>query len=360
MKKLYLLGLILSLWGMVACGGGAAEPTAVPATVVAAVATEPPTAEPTIPPTPTAEPTATAEPTNTPVPTATAEPTATMLPTAVPTETPASTSKATPTRIVPLASPTTAAKAEPTRQPSAPLPVATQEPEPDVVIEESVARVDLSQLDPFEVLGTAEELAQEQQTVILSQNVSTAFFGISQAQNQRCEVDIVNEAQYCLTTTTVSFNGEDPITSTNEVLVRDGRYWLRLEDEPWEEFDAETIEAMGLQTEGQLNTLRLSEFLEELTLNRQVRLNGVEMYEMAFVLDVSSYYQAIVNEEMAEQLFELFDGFEGQGLIWVGVESELVERFSLQLQFNSMMGNMVVTTKASYEYNVPVVIPEID
>jgi hypothetical protein len=317
---------------------------------VAAVATEAPTAEPTATVEPTAELTATT------APTATAEPTA------VPTETPipeptATATKPAPTREAPTATP---AKDEPTRAAEATPIVAEVEEEEDVVIEESAApvTVDLADLDVVALLQTAEANAKAQETIIIEQIITTLLPGVSQSQSQTCYVETETGWQYCLTITSAEVEGMGaPISSTNEIVYRDETLWLRVDDGDWEELPADFLETAGFESFDQLNNIGLSEFLATAEATRQIRLNGIEAYEIQFELDVENYYNAIVNEDTADQIFGLFPEYSGGGTIWLAVEEELLQRFTLQIQFANDEGELVVTTKATYRYNEPVTIP---
>lgn len=346
MKRLSLFFIVVAVLGVVACGGGTESPTAVPATAVAAVATEAPTAEPTAP-------AATVGPTT--------EPTATTAPTAVPTETPIPQPTATATKPAPTrqATATPAPKNEPTRVVGT-TPLGSIEEDEDVVIEESAApvRLDLADLDVVALLQTAEANAKVQETIIIEQNITTLLPGFVQSQIQTCYVEPETGWQYCLTLTSAEVEGMGtPISSTNEIVYRDDTFWLRVDDGDWEELPADFLEEAGFASLDQLNNIGLSGFLAAAEATRQMRLNGIEAYEIQFELDVESYYTAIVNEDTATQIFGLFPEYSGGGTIWLAVAEELIQRFTLQISFANDEGELLVTTKATYRYNEPITIP---
>ena len=353
MKRVFVLLVVVALFGVVACGGEAQEPTAVPPTAIAAVvvSTETATAEPT----PTAEPTA--EPTATTAPTATAEPTAAPTETPIPEPT-ATATKPAPTREAPTATP---AKDEPTRVAEAtPIVKEEVEEEDDVLIEESAApvTVDLAELDVVALMQTAEANAKAQETIIIEQNITTLLPGVSQSQSQTCYLETETGWQYCLTVSSAVVEGMgDPISSTNEIVYRDETLWVRVDDGDWEELPVDFLETAGFESFDQLNNIGLSEFVASAEATRQIRLNGIEAYEIQFELDVESYYNAIVNEEMADQIFSLFAEYSGGGTIWLAVEEELVQRMTLQVVFTGDEGELIATTKATYRFNEPITIP---
>ena len=111
-RKLLTITLSLTLFGMVACGGG--DPAPAPATSAPAISAPAPTAVPTATAKPVADPTEAPEPTAVPA-TSTPAPAATTVPTAAPT--PAPTTKPVPT-------PTEAPKPTPVPPTATPVPPA--------------------------------------------------------------------------------------------------------------------------------------------------------------------------------------------------------------------------------------------
>lgn len=355
-KQFFKLTVLFSLFLLVACGGEA-EPTPIAAVTEAA-----PTEAPTAAPTDTAEPEPTE--TNTPAPTATTEPTETPAPTATNTPAPTATDE-------PEAEAAAGESGEEAEEENTPKPTrssASNEDDEEDEAEEGETEAatttepavtpdsKLADLDGLALIQTAEETSRAQETFSMSQVVIVSAPGVSQSTTQTCLTEIQEQAAYCEALTSVSFAGSDPITSTIEVIQIGQEMWLREADGAWEEFPPELMEGFDMDN---LTELKLSDFMTEAQVVREMTLEGVASYQIDYVLDVNAYLAFILGEEAAAQMAELSTENEGAGSLWIAIEEELPLRTTAVMTFLIEGEELITEVKANYyDYNEPVEIPD--
>ena len=95
-----------------------------------------------------------------------------------------------------------------------------------------------------------------------------------------------------------TFGDNDPVTTYNETVQDNEQLWLREEDGPWRDITTEFADSEMFSQEG-LQQLILSEFMEEAEVVGETVIDDVPVYEVAFTLDVNTYFASILGEEMA-------------------------------------------------------------
>ncbi len=336
-----ILGLLAILL-LVGCGAEGAEPTATPEEI--AVATEVATDEPE----PTTAPTETAVPTDTPAPTE--APTETPLPTdtPAPTDTPEPTSTSsrpthTPER--PTLTPT-ADKAEDTTEEEASSEVVEDEPEIPV--------------DAFDVFAKSDAAVEKADTLILKQTVQVTAGGtFTQTMTQDCLVDQAGDppSSYCETVASAAFMDEEPVEERNEIVVIGEEMWIRTGDaEEWEALPADFMQQSGFSED--FGQLKLSEFVTTAEISGETVIDGEDVYEITFELDVAAYFANILGEETAAMFADLSDEMSGSGKLWIGQTDYYPHKADIEMIFLIEGEEMITTTQAGYVYNEPVRIPD--
>lgn len=287
--------------------------------------------------TPVAQATATPAPTDTPAPTntPTAEPTSTPTATPEPTDTPAPTNTPRPTNT-------------PAAKPPAPDRDEFQ-PTPIVIEGES--------LEPLQVIIKAEEKVRQLDTLTISQ-VVTMDLGpdIQQTVEQNCSVDLPDQT-YCVTETTTTASGQEPQTSTNEVVQIGEQVWLRQEGSEWQELPPDVLEQSGISGQA-LQGLRLSEFMQNANLAGETIIDGVDVYEITFDLDVAAYFASLLSEDIADLFLESAEDLSGGGTMWIGKDDLLPRKALINMNIGIEDESLTTMTQAAYgNFNEPVDIP---
>ena len=321
MKKFIgLFGTLCISLLLVACQSGVEEvaATAVPTQEIAAV-------------TDTPEPTETAvPPTHTPAPTETAVP---------PTQKPAAANTSTA-----VAATDTPTKATLTPTPKPPIPTAQP-------------LGDGTELDAMQLVLDSEARARSLETSQFRQNVSVIAPGFEQLMTQNCATELPDRA-YCRTDIVFTFGDNDPVTTYNETVQDNEQLWLREEDGPWRDITAEFADSEMFSQEG-LQQLILSEFMEEAEVVGETVIDDIPVYEVAFTLDVNTYFASILGEEMAALFTAGAGENSGHGRSWIGQNDMLVRKAFIEMIIVIEGEEMTVTTQvASFGFNEPVTIPD--
>jgi hypothetical protein len=215
----------------------------------------------------------------------------------------------------------------------------------------------VGELDALRLVIEAETAAKELETMTFVQNLDFDFQIFQQNMVQTCYVELP-DSSYCVTEAVVSFAGQEPVTTTNEVVQNGDQVWLREGEGDWQELPPDTIEQIGLSEEG-LGQLRMSDYMLEATLAGETIIDGVSVDEVTFDLDVNAYFQSILGEAAAEQFLASASDGMGSGTMWIGQEDKLTRKALIEMSFTVEGQQLVVSTQAVYtDFNQPVEIPD--
>jgi hypothetical protein len=215
----------------------------------------------------------------------------------------------------------------------------------------------VGQLDALRLVIEAETAGRALETMAFSQNINFSYQILEQNMVQTCYAEVPDHS-YCITEAVISIAGQEPVTTTNEVVQDGQQVWLREGGGEWQELPPDAVEQFGLSEEG-LGQLRMSDYMLEATLSGETIIDGVPVHEVTFDLDVYAYFESILGEAAAEQFLASASNGMGSGTMWIGQEDKLTRKAVIEMSFEIEGQELVVSTQAVYMgFNEPVEIPD--
>lgn len=343
----YFCVITLLLWMAAACGGGAATAvpaeTAIPATDIPATQVAAATSTPTVTPTHTA----TAMPTAThtaaaPTETATAAPSPAATATKRASATPGVRASATPGGNRDTAGTGTAVPTRPAADATA-ASAAGDSPDAMTILQKSQ-----------EAQDKVHTLTQHQVTVLVSS-------GITQTQTHDCQRELPNNA-YCQISIGTQLPGAaNAITTTLEMVLLDGVYWVReTSDDAWEQLPEDLLQQMGMADQLAFEFSIDPIYVTRAEIIGEREIDGVPAYEIQAALDAELYFNDYFNEETAAQILENLDEASFVTTLWIGREDFITRKQVLTMILSTIEGETITTTAQVINNRIdePVFIPD--
>lgn len=345
MQKLVVVFFLLL--ALVACGGE-----------VTPTATSAPTEAAAIQPTATD----TAVPTNTPAPTATAtvEPTATNTATPAPTDTPTTepTPEATATKS-PSATPTVRPSATPGArvQATATETPAKASPEPAATGETDAS----APLDAMTILLKSEEAQNAVETLTQEQVQVTVSTGFTQTQIMNCQREVPANSSFCDMTVVIEIPDlGEPITTSLQMVYRDGLLWLReTVDDEWEQLPEDFLQQMGMAQQLEFEMSINPDFVVAAEIVGEREWEGIPVYEIEVELDSELYFAEYFTDEASAQIIENLAESSFHTVLWISMEDFITRHQELTMTLITVDEETVTAsgTVTNSNINGPVEIP---